>query len=54
MNPFVDSSDIREDGKAICQRADRDGYVFIRDFVDKEAIFQRAGHSQGLAGSGMD
>ena len=40
MNSFVDSSDIREDGKAICQRADRDGYVFIRDFVDKEAIFQ--------------
>ena len=40
MNPFVDSSDIREDGEAICQRADRDGYVFIRDFVDKEAIFQ--------------
>ncbi len=40
MNPFVDSSDIKEDGKALCQRADRDGYLYIRDFVDKEAVLQ--------------
>jgi hypothetical protein len=37
MNPFVDSSDIRDDGRSLCQRAERDGYLYIRDFVNKEA-----------------
>ena len=40
MNPFVDSSDIRDDGEALRQRADRDGYLFLRGLVDKEAILQ--------------
>ena len=40
MNPFVDSSDIRDDGDSLVKRAERDGYLFIRNFVDKEAIFQ--------------
>lgn len=41
MKPFVDSSDIRNDGEALRRRADQDGYLYIRDFVDKGAI-QRA------------
>ncbi len=40
MNPFVDSSDIRDDGEVLRQRADRDGYLFLRGLVDKEAILQ--------------
>ncbi|MDE0461337.1 MAG: hypothetical protein OXH93_02950, partial [Caldilineaceae bacterium] len=40
MNSFVDSTDIREDGRALRQQADRDGYLFIRNFVDKDAILQ--------------
>ena len=40
MNSFVDSTDIRDDGMALRQQADRDGYLFIRNFVNKDAILQ--------------
>ena len=40
MNPFVTSNDIRDDAEAIRHRADRDGYLFLRDFVDKEPILE--------------
>ena len=38
MKPFVESTSISSDGDALRRRADRDGYLFLRDFVDKESI----------------
>ena len=38
MNPFVDSSEISTDGEALRWRADRDGYLFLRGWVDKESV----------------
>lgn len=38
MKPFVESSDISNDGEALRWRADRDGYLFLRNWIDKEAI----------------
>ena len=40
MKPFVASNDISSDGEALCQRADQDGYLFLRDFVDKGPILE--------------
>ena len=34
MIPFVDSSELKDDGEAIRRRADRDGYLFLRNIVD--------------------
>ena len=38
MEPFVESSGISKDGEALRRRADRDGYLFLRNWVDKEAV----------------
>ena len=38
MRPFTESNDILGDSAALRRRADRDGYLFLRDLVDKEAI----------------
>ena len=38
MKPFVESNDISNDGEALRRRADRDGYLFLRNWVDKEAV----------------
>lgn len=38
MTPFVESNDIREDREALRRRADRDGYLFLKEVVDREAI----------------
>ncbi len=38
MNPFVVSNDIQDDSDALRRRADRDGYLFLQDCADKEAI----------------
>ena len=38
MNPFVDSSDISKDGAALRSRAERDGYLFLRNWVDGESV----------------
>lgn len=38
MKPFVESSDIANDGDALRRRADGDGYLFLRNWVDKEAV----------------
>ena len=38
MNPLVDSSDMSKDGEALRRRADRDGYLFLRDWVDGESV----------------
>lgn len=38
MNSFVESNDIWDDGEALRRRADRDGYIFLRDVMDKEAV----------------
>ncbi len=38
MIPFVDSCDISKDGEALRRRADRDGYLFLRDWVDGESV----------------
>ena len=40
MEPFVESNDIRDNGPALRRRADRDGYLFLRDFADKESILE--------------
>ncbi len=53
MAPFVESNDIRDDGNALRRRADRDGYLFLRDFADKEAILEaRRDMAAILAGVG--
>ncbi|MCY3904085.1 MAG: phytanoyl-CoA dioxygenase family protein [Caldilineaceae bacterium] len=38
MKPFVESNDLSNDGEALRRRADRDGYLFLRNLVDKEAV----------------
>lgn len=38
MEPFVESNDIRAAGAALRRRAERDGYLFLRNLVDPEAI----------------
>ena len=43
MIPFADSSEIRGDGEAIRRRAERDGYLYMRDIVDKEAVLRARG-----------
>ncbi len=40
MKPFVVSNDIRDDSAALRQRADRDGYLFLQDLANKEAILE--------------
>ena len=33
MRPFVDTSNIREDGAILKARMDQDGYLFVRDLL---------------------
>ena len=40
MTPFVESNDIRDNDQALRDRADRDGYLFFRDFVDADPILE--------------
>ncbi len=40
MNPFVVSNDIQYDSDALRHRADRDGYLFLQDCVDREPILE--------------
>ena len=40
MTPFVESNDIQNDTNALRHRAERDGYLFMRAFVDVEAILK--------------
>ena len=40
MSPFVESNDIIDDSEALRRRADRDGYLFLRNFVDGESILE--------------
>ena len=40
MTPFVESNDILADDDGLRSRADRDGYLFLRDFVDGEPILK--------------
>ena len=60
MIPFVDSSELRDDGEAIRRRADRDGYLFLRDIVDKQAVLEARRditavlHEVGLIDAGSD
>ena len=35
---ITESSDIREDGHALAERMIRDGYIFIRDYLDKDVV----------------
>lgn len=38
MNAFVVSNDVAGDGEALRRRADRDGYLFLRDWVDAGSV----------------
>ena len=40
MTPFVESNDIIADDDALRVRADRDGYLFLRDVIDGEPILE--------------
>ncbi len=40
MSPFIESNDIINDSEALRCRADRDGYLFLRDFVEGESILE--------------
>ena len=35
---ITESSDIREDGPALAERMASDGYIFIRDYLDKDVV----------------
>ncbi len=39
MQPFLDSSDIVDDGPGLAQRMDRDGYLVMRGLLDADRIF---------------
>ncbi len=38
MNPFVDSTDIAQDGPALAARMKRDGYLLIRGLLPRDAV----------------
>ena len=38
LRPFLDSTDILMDGKALASRMDRDGYLFIRGLLPREEV----------------
>jgi len=40
METFLDSTDIRDDGPALAERLDRDGYLFIRQLFRPDAILR--------------
>ena len=40
MTPFIESNDVRDDSDELRHRAARDGYLFLRNFVDKESILE--------------
>ncbi|MEM7533295.1 MAG: phytanoyl-CoA dioxygenase family protein [Chloroflexota bacterium] len=40
MKPFIESNDIQHNTEALRQRAKRDGYLFFRDFVNKESVLE--------------
>jgi len=40
MSPFIESNNIIDDSEALSCRADRDGYLFLRNFVDGESILE--------------
>lgn len=40
MEPFIVSNDLLDDPSALRARANRDGYLFLKDFVDQAAILE--------------
>ena len=38
MQPFVDSTAVRDDRSALCERLERDGYLFVRGLLPREAV----------------
>ena len=40
MEKFLDSTSIRDDGPALAERLDRDGYLFIRQLLPRDAVMQ--------------
>ena len=38
MNPFIESNSIIDDGIALKERANRDGYLFFRDVINRDSI----------------
>ena len=40
MEKFLDSTSIRDDGHALTERLDRDGYLFIRQLLPRDAVMQ--------------
>lgn len=38
MNPFIESNSIIDDGIALQERANRDGYLFFRDVINRDSI----------------
>ena len=52
MATFVDSTSIREDGTALKQRLDRDGYLFIRQLLPRDAVMRVRGRLLEKAAKG--
>jgi len=40
MEKFLDSTSIRDDGHALTERLDREGYLFIRQLLPRDAVVQ--------------
>ena len=53
MTPFIESNDILADDDALRSRADRDGYLFLRNLVDGEPILKVLPVSRALGAGGM-
>ena len=52
MQPFMDSTDIINDGAALAERMDKDGYLFIRGLVPAEAAGNVGAQFLEIAGDG--
>ena len=40
MEKFLDSTSVRDDGHALTERLDREGYLFIRQLLPRDAVVQ--------------
>jgi hypothetical protein len=52
LRPFTDSTAIRDDGAALAERMDRDGYLFIRGLLPRDEIMALRRQFLGLAARG--
>ena len=52
MGKFLDSTPVRHRGDELAQRLDRDGYLFIRQLLPKEVIFEVRGRLLKKAAEG--